>query len=77
MKKQTFIKELSNYCDTSGIKVRFYEKSPYMARRLKEKYINWEAWLYNGKAMHGFLVTGDDWNVNETQNKLLVDSFIH
>jgi hypothetical protein len=56
-------------------RVRFYEKSPYQARRYKPEFVGWEAWLYGGKSQIGYLITKEDWENGD--KKLIIDSFLN
>lgn len=75
MDKRQFMSELAQYIDTSKIKVRFSPRSRFQANRYKEEYVSWEAWLYNGKSPHGFVITGDEWDTMDKRTTL--DAFVH
>lgn len=46
-------------------KLVFHAKSPYQSRRYKPEFVGWEAWLYNGKCPHGWLVTQEDFECED------------
>ena len=54
-------------------KVIFKKRSPYMARRYKEEYISWEAWIYTGSSKIGYLITSESLRpeiIEETFNSI-------
>ena len=54
-------------------KVIFKKISPYMARRYKGEYVNWEAWIYTNNNKIGYLITSESLRpevIEETFNSI-------
>jgi len=80
MTRKQFIKELGKYIaplQLNNTRIRFYARSPYQAKRYKDEFVGWEAWLYNGKSIVGYLITGEDWSTHEAGRRLIIDTFLN
>jgi hypothetical protein len=69
MTKQDIQNELAGI---SGIRIRFYKVSRYMKARYKPEYVTPECWIYTGDTPHGYLVTEEDYN-NDNSRKAIFD----
>lgn len=62
MTRQDIVNELQGM---KNIRIKFFEKSPYQARRYKPEFVESEAWIYTPNCQFGYLITMEDYNNKE------------
>lgn len=69
MVKQDILNEVKGI---EGIKIRFYEKSPYQKKCYKPEFVESEAWIYTPTTTVGYCITTESYN-NEEYRKNFFD----
>lgn len=63
---------LNEFQDIKGIRIKFYEKSPYQKARFKPEFVESEAWIYTPATTYGYCITAEDYK-NEEWRKEFFD----
>jgi hypothetical protein len=69
MERQDILNELKGM---SGVKIKYFAKSPYQKRRYKPEYVESEAWIYTPTTTDGYLITTESFD-NEEYRKNFFD----